>query len=145
MKLSTRSRYGTRLMLDLALHFGKGPVQLKDIAKSQNISEKYLGQIIIPLKSKGLVQSERGAHGGYYLAYPPDRITVKDIVVCLEGDIAPVECVNDRSNCDITAACVTKNVWAKLTRSIDKVLSSISLESLVNDLRHSNNSYNYVI
>ncbi len=80
MKLSTRARYGTRLMLKLALRYGKGPVFLKDIARAEEISEKYLSQIIIPLKGAGLVRAFRGAHGGYTLARAPDRIKLKDIV-----------------------------------------------------------------
>lgn len=144
MKLSTRSRYGTRLMLELAIHYGDGTVQLKDIAKNQAISEKYLGQIIIPLKSSGLVLSERGAKGGYMLAKDPSKITVKDIVLCLEGDLSPVEC-GKQNDCHYTAKCVTKNVWKKLEEEIEKVLASVRLEDLLDDLNSSGDSYIYVI
>ena len=85
MRTSTRSRYGVRLMLELALSHGKGPIFLKDIARRQEISDKYLSQIIIPLKSAGLVSSHRGAHGGYVLQREPARITIREIVEVLEG------------------------------------------------------------
>ena len=81
MKITTRSRYGVRLMLELAGNYGKGQVLLKDIARNEGISEKYLSLIIIPLRTAGLVQSTRGAHGGYSLAKPPGEITLKDIVL----------------------------------------------------------------
>jgi len=81
-------------MVALALNYGQGSALLKDVARHEGISEKYLGQIIIPLKSAGLVVSQRGAHGGYSLARPPDAITVKDVVEAIEGAIAPVPCVD---------------------------------------------------
>ena len=93
MKITTRSRYGVRLMLELARNFDKGQVLLKDIARNEEISEKYLSLIIIPLRTAGLVQSTRGAHGGYSLTRPPEEITLKDIVQVLEGGISLVDCV----------------------------------------------------
>jgi Rrf2 family cysteine metabolism transcriptional repressor len=85
MKLSTRGRYGVRMMLELALHYGEGPILLKDIAERQGISEKYLWQLINPLKTTGLVNSLRGAHGGYVLAKAPEAISLKAILQILEG------------------------------------------------------------
>ena len=93
MKLSTRGRYGVRAMLELALNNGKGPVPLRDLALRQEISAKYLEQLLIPLKGAGLVKSVRGARGGYMLALEPARISLYDIVRSLEGPLAPVECV----------------------------------------------------
>ena len=131
MRLSTRSRYGTRLMLELALHYNKGTVFLKDIAREEEISEKYLSHLVIPLKANGLISSSRGAHGGYRLAKSPSHITVKDIVQTLEGDLSPVECVKNPSICRRTSGCVTRDVWEKLDKRISDTLSSITLKDLV--------------
>lgn len=131
MRLSTRSRYGTRLMLELALHYKKGTVFLKDIAREEEISEKYLSHLVIPLKANGLISSSRGAHGGYRLAKSPSHITVKDIVQTLEGDLSPVECVKNPSICRRTSGCVTRDVWEKLDERISDTLSSITLKDLV--------------
>jgi len=131
LRLSTRSRYGTRLMLELALHYKKGTVFLKDIAREEEISEKYLSHLVIPLKANGLISSSRGAHGGYRLAKSPSHITVKDIVQTLEGDLSPVECVKNPSICRRTSGCVTRDVWEKLDKRISDTLSSITLKDLV--------------
>jgi Rrf2 family cysteine metabolism transcriptional repressor len=92
MKLSTRGRYGVRLMLELALHYGEGPILLKDIAGRQGISEKYLWQLINPLKTAGLVNSLRGARGGYMLGKAPDAVSLKAILLILEGSLCLVDC-----------------------------------------------------
>src|SRR4030042_1950504 len=100
MKLSTRSRYGTRMLLDMAQHYNQGPVHLGDIAKRQNISLKYLEQIIIPLKKAHDVASVLGPKGGHLLAKPPDQITVGEIVALLEEGINLVECTENPEVCD---------------------------------------------
>jgi Rrf2 family protein len=133
MKLSTRSRYGARLMFELALNYGKEPVLLRNIAKNQNISEKYLSKIIIPLKAAGFVNSLRGAHGGYVLAKAPANISIKEIVELLEGDITPVECVKNSSLCKQASVCPTRDVWCKLNNQISETLKNISLEEIVNN------------
>lgn len=131
MKMSTRSRYGLRLMVDLAVKHGKGPILLKDVSRSQEISEKYLSQIIIPLKTAGLVKSFRGAHGGYTLQRDPDKITLIDIVSALEGDLSLVECVSSPEVCNRTEICVTQGVWAQVSRAIVDTLAGITLADLV--------------
>lgn len=131
MRLSTRSRYGVRLMLELALNYNKGNTLLKDIAKKEDISEKYLSQLMIPLKSRGLIVSSRGAHGGYNLAKNPSLITIKDIVQTLEGSLNLVECVNNPSVCDRTSKCITRDVWEILDQKISETLSSITLNDLL--------------
>ena len=131
MKFSTRSRYGLRMMYELALSYGDGPVFLKDIALRQDMSEKYLSKLIIPLKGARLVNSSRGAHGGYTLARPPEEITAWEIVHILEGDISPVECVKDGGICDRTADCPTRDLWCRLDDAITSVLKGITLGSLV--------------
>lgn len=133
MKLSTRSRYGLRLMFELALNFNKGTVFLKDIAERQDLSEKYLSKLIIPLKAAKLVNSARGAHGGYTVARDPETITVKEIVEALEGDLSLVECLKNASVCDSVEVCPTREIWRSLEREMRKVLENITLQSIVKD------------
>ena len=131
MKLSTRTRYGVRLMAELALNHGRGPVYLKDIARSQNISEKYLSLIIIPLRKKGFVNSVRGAHGGYRLAKDPSQINLKEIVDLLEGDCSLVKCVSNPSICPRVTICASHDIWAIIGGKITDILNSINLDMLV--------------
>ncbi len=131
MKLSTRTRYGVRLMAALAQNYGKGPVFLKDIARGENISEKYLSLIIIPLRGVNLVNSVRGAHGGYNLSKDPSQITLKEIVDVLEGDCSLVDCVKNPSCCERSPICATHDIWALIGGKISDTLSSITLDRLV--------------
>jgi Rrf2 family protein len=131
MKLSTRSRYGVRLMADLADHYGKTPVFLKDIAKREDISEKYLSIIVIPLRNAGLIQSTRGAHGGYVLARLPEEITVGDIYGALEGEVCLVDCVKKSEDCSRAGICPTRDVWSHLSVKIREALDSVTLAALV--------------
>jgi Rrf2 family protein len=131
MKLSTRARYGVRLMVELAVTYDKGPVYLKDIAKIQNISEKYLSLIIIPLRTVGLVKSIRGAHGGYILAKNPSQITLKEIIDVLEGDCSLVDCVKNPSSCSRVPICASHDIWAIIGGKISETLSSTTLDMLV--------------
>jgi Rrf2 family protein len=131
MKLSTRARYGVRLMLALAQNYGKEPVYLKDIARQEEISEKYLSLIIMPLRGIGLVNSVRGAYGGYNLARDPSKITLKEIVDILEGDCSLVDCVKDPSVCPRVSTCVSHDVWAAIGGKISETLSSITLDMMV--------------
>ncbi len=131
MRLSTRARYGTRLLLELALNFNQGTIFLKDIAEKEEISEKYLSHLVIPLRAGGLIISSRGAHGGYQLAKPPSQITMKEIVQTLEGSISFVECVKNPDICSRVSKCVTRNIWKKLDERVSEVLNSITLEDLV--------------
>jgi Rrf2 family protein len=131
MKLSTRSRYGVRMMADLADNYGKAPVFLKDIAKREEISEKYLSIIVIPLRTAGLIQSTRGAYGGYVLARPPAEITVGDIIDNVEGKICLVDCVKNPQDCSRAVTCPTRDVWSVLSEKIRETLASITLADLV--------------
>lgn len=135
MKFSTGVRYGARFMVDLALHYGEGPVPLKDIAQRQTISEKYLWNLISPLKTAGLIRSERGSHGGFVVTKPLSEITMKDIVHALDGTICVVECVNDPETCDRARICVTRNVWQEVSDSVAQTLESMTLEDMVNRQR----------
>lgn len=130
MKLSTRSRYGVRMMLDLACNYGEKPVFLKDIATREKISEKYLSLIVIPLRSAGLIRSIRGARGGYILAREPENISLRDIVEAVDGETCLVNCVKDPGSCDRVAACPTRELWALLGDKINETLDSVSLAQL---------------
>ena len=131
MRLSTKGRYGARLMVELALNYGKGSVLLKDIAKRQEISQGYLEHIIPPLKAAGLIKSNRGAHGGYALTKVPSKITLKDVVFTLEGSLTPVECVDNTQVCNRVPYCVTRDAWKELGSKISETLDSITLKDLV--------------
>lgn len=130
MKLSTRSRYGTRLLLDMAQHYNQGPIQLGEIAKRQNISVKYLEQIIIPLKKAHLIDSVRGPKGGHTLAKPPQEITVAEIVALLEEGVGLVECTEHAEVCGRAGTCPTRLIWREASRAMLDTLKSITLADL---------------
>jgi len=131
MKLSTRGRYGTRALLELALHQGERPVPLKDIAQRQQISLQYLEHLITPLIAAGIVLSTRGPRGGVSLAKPPEAVRLSEIIQLLEGSIAPVECVNNPGICVRSKLCVTRDIWGELKKVMNGVLESITLQDLV--------------
>ena len=131
MKLSTRTRYGIRAILELAVKDGSGPLRVKTIAQSQDISAKYLEQLMSILKSAGFVRSIRGSKGGYMLAKAPNQIKLSDVFDCLEGPVTTVECVEDKDFCARAADCVARQVWAQVQQAITNVLQSITLQDLV--------------
>jgi len=118
-------------MLALAMNKRKGPTFLKDIASSEEISEKYLSQIIIPLKAKGLITTFRGAHGGYLLSKPPSEITLRNIIEPLEGDLTLVDCVNNPGICDRAISCATREVWDEMSTLLLDFLDTFTLEDLI--------------
>ena len=131
MKLSTRGRYGVRLMLELALLYGQGPILLKEIAASQGISEKYLWQLINPLKTTGLVISQRGMHGGYALGKPPEAITVREILRILEGSLCLVDCVDNPSLCERSPSCIARDLWGEASEEMQRMFGSMTLAAMV--------------
>ncbi len=131
MRLSTKGRYGSRLMVDLALKYGHGPIMLRDIAERQKVSKKYLEQIIIMLKARGLVKSIRGAKGGYKLNRHPSKIRMIDIINAVKEPVWVVKCVNNPDSCSWSEICVTRDLWAQVSNDIVRRLSSITLERLV--------------
>ena len=131
MKLSTRGRYATRALLDLALHQSQSPIPLKDIARRQEISLRYLEHLITPLIAAGIVISTRGPRGGISLARPPEKIRLSEILQLLEGPIAPVECVNNPKICTRSELCATRDIWSELKEAIDGVLEATTLQDLV--------------
>ena len=131
MKLSTKSRYGTRMVLDLAQHYGQGAIQLGEIANRQDISLKYLEQIIRPLKKADYVKSYRGAKGGHVLNKPPDEITVGEIVAVLEGGNTLIHCDKDPDSCERVDTCVTRYLWKEAATAMYERLSSITFADLM--------------
>ncbi len=132
MKLSTRSRYGTRLMLDMAEHYDDGPIHLMKIAQRQGISVKYLEQIIIPLKKAQYIKSLRGPKGGHVLAKPPEEITVGEIVALLEEGDSLVECSQNAEVCERSSVCPTRQVWREAAAAMFAKLDSVTLADLLN-------------
>ncbi|MDZ7696188.1 MAG: Rrf2 family transcriptional regulator [Deltaproteobacteria bacterium] len=131
MKLSTRTRYGVRLMVMLASRYDEGPVYLREIAEEEQISKKYLSQIIIPLRAAGLVHSTRGAYGGYTLAKAPEDITMKDVIEVLEGEACLVDCVKNPAVCMRVTTCATRDIWTILGEKIGETLKAVTLAALV--------------
>jgi Rrf2 family transcriptional regulator, iron-sulfur cluster assembly transcription factor len=131
MKLSTKSRYGTRMILDLAQHHGQGAIQLGEIAKRQNISLKYLEQIIRPLKKADYVKSFRGAKGGHMLNKQPDEISVGEVVALLEGGDTLVHCDKDPETCDRKDSCLTRYLWMEAAKAMYERLATITFADLM--------------
>ncbi|MDS1030217.1 Rrf2 family transcriptional regulator [Bacillota bacterium LX-D] len=146
MKLSTKGRYGLRAILDVALNQHEGPVTINSISKRQDLSERYLEQLLITLKQNGLIKSIRGFQGGYILGKEPQNITAGDVIRALEGPIALADCVSgDKPGfCSRADFCVTKIVWEDLKNAMIKVLDSYTLADLMDEhQKMSSNSYDY--
>lgn len=132
LKISTRGRYSFRMMIDLAQHYNEGFIALKDISARQNISKKYLEQIIPFLNRSNLLRTNRGHQGGYQLAMPPSEITVKDILLSAEGSLAPVSCMeNDPNLCENCETCLTLPVYQGLYQVITEYLEAITLQDVI--------------
>ena len=142
MKISTKVRYALRLMIDLAENSSGNPVSLKDVAKRQGISDKYLEQIISVLNKAGYVRSVRGAQGGYLLKSDPETYTVGMILRQTEGSLAPVSCIeDDEIICDRQEQCVTSIVYKKINDAISNVVDNITLQDLVDWQSEKNGTY----
>ena len=131
MKLSTRSRYGARILVDLARHNNQGPVQIGEISKRQDISVKYLEQLIRPLKQAKLVESVRGPKGGHMLAKNPEKITLGQIVRLFEGQSDLVECVSNPETCHMADDCQVRLAWKDATRVLYEKLDSTTIADLM--------------
>ena len=131
MKLSTRGRYSTRMMIELALRYGNGTVLLREVSNSQDISLKYLAQLLIPLKVANLISSTRGAHGGYFLSKPPKDIKLSQIITAVEGSVSPVECVDNPNICKRHNYCVFTEVLAEIGEKCLEILELYSLQDMV--------------
>jgi len=142
MKLSTRGRYGTRALLDLALHSDESPVPLKDIARRQQISLPYLEHLVMPLVSGEIIRSTRGAHGGISLLKSPEKIRLSEVIRLLEGSIAPVECVIHPDICPRVGSCAMCDIWDEIKKAICGVLEGTTLQELVERQRQKEASRN---
>lgn len=127
MKLTTRSRYGIRAILDLAKNFKNRPVSIKEISERQNISQRYLENIFHDLKNAGILESSKGKGGGFYLAKPLKDITVLGIIEILEGEMAIVECLSEGFYCDMYEGCLTNKMWSRLNESIRQSFANVNL------------------
>ena len=137
MKISTKGRYALRLMLDLAVNFTGDYITIKTIAKRQEISEKYLEQLITQLNKAGFVKSARGAQGGYMLAKTPEEYTIGEILRIMEGNLAPAPCIGDVP-CLRASECVTLEIWQQLQDAINNVIDNITLADLVTRQKEKN-------
>lgn len=137
MKVTSRGHYGLRVMTQLALAYGDGPLALGEVARREHLSLAYLEQLIGPLRKAGLVEGTRGQHGGYWLARSPDIITVGEVVRALEGPIAPVECVAETyvpGSCEREPECLSRSVWQRVRDSIAQVLDGMTLADVAHGL-----------
>ncbi len=130
MKLSTKVRYGVRAMIDLANHRNSEPVLVKAISERQGISKKYLESLLASLKAAGLVRSVRGAKGGYKLARPPEKISLEEITVALDGPPILVDCIEDPEICDRAQACAARDLWAEMTDALLTKLRTTTLADM---------------
>lgn len=136
MKVSTRGEYGVRAMVTLARNYGAGPMSIATMAKESAVPYAYLEQLIVPLRKAGLVESKRGAQGGYQLTRPPDLVVVGEVYRVMEGPVAPMDCVSEDlayQTCPLIEGCETRPVWLKMRDSIVNVLDSMTLADLVAD------------
>lgn len=132
MKLSTKGRYGVKAMVELAIHYGDSPLSIKTISQRQGISEYYLEQLFSPLRKAKLINSIRGAQGGYVLGREPKDIKVSDIMYVLEGPIEIADCIEGIA-CDNVDCCATRLLWTKIKNSIDEVMEGVTLQDIVDD------------
>ncbi len=131
MKLSTKVRYATRAMLDLALHLNEGTIQIKDICERQDVSVQYLKNLLASLRAANLIRSVRGPRGGLTLARPPSQIRVIEIIRAMEGSISLVDCIDAPEICSRADLCVTRDLWTEMGDAMNAVAESTSLQDLV--------------
>lgn len=144
MKISTRSRYATLAMLEIARNYGAGPVKRREITERQQISPHNLENILISLKSHGLIEAVRGTRGGFLLCKPPEKIPMFDIFAALEGSIVPVPCVDTPEACDKTSFCLARKFWIELHETLANLLKKTTLRSLL-DMEASGQQIDYFI
>ena len=135
MKLTTKTRYGTRAMLDLALHCDEGPISIRDIARRQDLSQKYLERLLVALQAAGVVRAMRGAKGGYQLSRPPEQINLREIYHIFEGADGFVECTSNPEICHRSDMCITQEVWSEMYGAGMRILEATTLADLVQRAR----------
>lgn len=145
MRISTKGRYALRMLLDLAEHTEQGYVPLKDIAERQDISKKYLEQIVGILNQSGILRTNRGYQGGYMLALPPEKCTVGQVLRITEGSLSSVSCLETESNlCERSGFCKTLPVWQGLNRVITEYLDGITLRDILDDYKAEDGNVYYI-
>ncbi len=145
MKISTKGRYGLRILLDLATHVSEKPRLIRDIAESQQISEKYISRLIVDLRRARLVRSVRGANGGFHLAKSPKEITLLEILETMEGTISIVDCVLTPEKCPRSHRCTAKGVWTKLNDEIRDLMRNITFDQIIEAYTSGENSEDSMI
>lgn len=138
MKISTKGRYGLRILLDLAIHDTGEPRLIRDIAESQQISEKYISRLIVDLRRAGMVRSIRGAKGGFRLARMPDAITLLEVVEVMEGPMSIVDCVRSPEKCDRLGNCATRDFWGRLNEQIRTSMNQYTLQQIIDNYNRQN-------
>lgn len=132
MKISTKGRYGLRIMLDLARNDGETPRMISDICKSQGLSKKYVSRLIIELRKAGMISSVRGAKGGYKIKRLPRHITLLEIIETMEGPLSIVDCVGCPKKCNKSASCAAREIWGEVNEKIRREFESITLQDVLN-------------
>ncbi len=136
MRVSTRARYGINAVYELTRNYNEGTLAIKTISKRQDIPMQYLEQLIVKLRKAGIVESLRGAKGGYKLAKPPKDITAWDVILCLEGAFAPVHCKQyEQEGCEHENECAGKIIWTKVNYSVKDAVENITFQDLLNEMK----------
>lgn len=136
MKISAKARYGLRILLDVALHeTHTRPRTIKEIADAQGISEKFISRIVVPLRERGMIKSERGKLGGFRLAQAPSDITLLAVIETLQGPISLVDCVADKAGCVRSGTCVARSVWTDVNTAVRAALRGMTLETVLERVR----------
>ena len=138
MKISTKGRYGLRILIDLATHDPGKPRLIRDIAQSQQISEKYISRLVIDLRRAKLIRSVRGINGGFHLAKLPEEITLLEILETMEGPISVVDCVRSPEKCKRQSLCPARDIWQQLNDGIRELTAKITLDDILNAFRRRN-------
>ena len=131
MKISTKGRYGLRILMDLAIHQSEKPRLIRDIAKSQQISEKYISRLVIALRKAGMIRSVRGVNGGFHIAMKPEDITLLDVIEVMEGPLSIVDCVSAPKKCALSANCAPREIWSKLNEDIRDLMRQTTLADIL--------------
>ena len=142
MKISTKGRYGLRILIDLAHHEGDKPRLIRDIAQSQQISEKYISRLVIDLRKNHLIRSVRGVNGGFHLAKKPAEITLLEVVETMEGPIGVVDCVHNHNHCARHGSCGARTIWQKLNENIRNMMAEITLQGILDAYDRSGHTEN---
>lgn len=131
MKISTKGRYGLRILMDLAIHQSDKPRLIRDIAKSQQISEKYISRLVIALRKAGMIRSVRGVNGGFHLAMKPEDITLLNVIEVMEGPLSIVDCVSAPKRCGMSGNCAPREIWCKLNEDIRGLMRQTTLADII--------------